>query len=114
MKRLLLELWRDEAGVVSFEWTLLITLLVIGVVSGLTAARDAIIDELGDLAQAAGAIDQSFSLAASVVISDADDSPPNSLVFQTNPSVFTDSSLIFTSCSRVNQPIGQPPTVDDQ
>src|SRR5262245_22049079 len=62
MKRLL-QMWREEDGVLSFEWTLLVTLLTIGIVSGLAGARDAIIDELGDLAQAAQGIDQSFSLS---------------------------------------------------
>jgi Flp pilus assembly pilin Flp len=58
----LAKVWREEDGVLSFEWTLLLTLLTIGIVSGLAAARDAIIDELGDIAQAAQGIDQSFSL----------------------------------------------------
>lgn len=62
--KLLLKMWREEEGVLSFEWTLLLTLLTIGVVAGLAAARDAIIDELGDVAEAAQAIDQSYSLSA--------------------------------------------------
>ena len=45
----------------SFEWTLLVTLLTIGIVSGLSAARDGIIDELGDAAQAMVALDQAFT-----------------------------------------------------
>ena len=63
MKTCLLNIWRDERGVLSFEWVLLLTLLTIGIVSGLTAARDAVIDELGDVAEAAVHIDQSFTLA---------------------------------------------------
>src|SRR5258706_15708575 len=58
--RICMKLWREEDGVLSFEWTLLVTLLTIGIVSGLSAARDGIIDELGDAAQAMGALDQSF------------------------------------------------------
>jgi Flp pilus assembly pilin Flp len=57
MKRTLARLWREQDGSLSFEWTMVLTLLVIGIVSGLAAARDAIID-VGDVAQAAGAIDQ--------------------------------------------------------
>src|SRR5687768_12998587 len=53
MTKMLTRLAREEDGVLSFEWVLLLTLLTIGIVSGLTAARDAIIDELGDIAQAA-------------------------------------------------------------
>jgi hypothetical protein len=41
---------RDEDhGTLTFEWILLITVLVIGVVGGLSAVRDGIIDELGDV-----------------------------------------------------------------
>jgi Flp pilus assembly pilin Flp len=63
MKRLL-SIWHEEDGVLSFEWTLLLTLLTMGIVGGLAAARDAIIDELGDVAEAAQGIDQSYSLVA--------------------------------------------------
>jgi hypothetical protein len=42
----------DRDGVLAFEWVLLVTLLTIGIVSGLAGAPDAIIDELGDVAQA--------------------------------------------------------------
>ena len=37
-------MWNEEEGVLSFEWTLLVTLLVLGIVGGLAGARDAIID----------------------------------------------------------------------
>jgi hypothetical protein len=53
----------ENDAVLSFEWVLLLTLLTIGIVSGVTAARDAIIDEMGDVAEAAQAFDQSYSLA---------------------------------------------------
>jgi Flp pilus assembly pilin Flp len=70
MRNALKQIWIEEEGVLSFEWTLLVTLLTIGIVSGLSAARDAIIDELGDMAQTMQAVDQSyhigFPLAASV------------------------------------------------
>jgi hypothetical protein len=56
------KLWTEDDGVLSFEWTLIVTLLVIGVVAGLSAARDAIIDELGDAAQAMLALDDSYVL----------------------------------------------------
>jgi Flp pilus assembly pilin Flp len=57
-------LWQDQKGVLSFEWVLLITVLVIGVVGALSAVRDTIIDELGDLCGAAVAIDQSYTVIA--------------------------------------------------
>lgn len=63
MKTYLIPIWRDERGVLTFEWVLLLTLLTIGIISGLTAVRDAIIDELGDVAEATTSIDLSYTLA---------------------------------------------------
>jgi Flp pilus assembly pilin Flp len=62
-------MWREEDGVLSFEWTLLLTLLVIGIVGGVAGARDAIIDELGDVAQVKLAVDQSYTLAFPLQVS---------------------------------------------
>ena len=110
MKRLL-TLWREDDGVLSFEWTLLLTLLTIGVVSGLTGARDAIIDELGDVAEAAQGIDQSFSLAAVSIDFDGDSIPD----FTTNASFFTEDPLVdavFTDCGRTDFMQGQPAAED--
>lgn len=58
-------LWREDEGVLTFEWILLITVIVIGIVGGLSGVRDAIIDELGDVAGAAVSIDQSYTVTAS-------------------------------------------------
>jgi len=108
--KLLVSMWREEDGVLSFEWTLLLTLLTIGIVSGLTGARDAIIDELGDVAQAAQGIDQSFSLAA-VSIDFNGDSVPD---FTMNASMFSETAAdqVFTDCSRADFQQGQGPAVD--
>src|SRR5437764_3236270 len=98
MKRLL-KIWHEEDGVLSFEWTLLLTLLTIGIVGGLAGARDAVIDELGDVAEAAQGIDQSFSLAA-VSIDFNNDGIPD---FTTHASVFTEIAgvdNVFTDCGR--------------
>jgi Flp pilus assembly pilin Flp len=62
-QKLLRHIWRDDHGFMTFEWVLLLTLLVIGIVAGLTGARDAVIDELGDVAEAVVNIDQSYSVA---------------------------------------------------
>jgi Flp pilus assembly pilin Flp len=107
----LLKIWREDDGVLSFEWTLLLTLLTIGIVGGLAAARDAIIDELGDVAEAAQGIDQSFSLAALAIDFDGD----AVIDFTTNASVFTEIAgvdNVFTDCDRAVAPLGQGP-VDD-
>jgi Flp pilus assembly pilin Flp len=61
MNRFLIQIWREDDGVLSFEWTLVATLVVFGIVGGLAAARDVIIDELGDVCQAVVGFDQSFS-----------------------------------------------------
>jgi hypothetical protein len=55
-------MWTEDDGSLSFEWTLLASLVVIGIVGGLAAARDAVIDELGDVAQAMLALDHSYEL----------------------------------------------------
>lgn len=47
-------------GLMTFEWIILITLLVIGVVGAYTAVRDGLVDELGDTAAAVLSVDQSF------------------------------------------------------
>lgn len=51
---------KDESGVLTFEWILLITVLVIGLVGALSAVRDALNTELGDVAEAMVALDQSY------------------------------------------------------
>ena len=95
MKRNLARVWHEQDGSLSFEWTMVLTLLVIGIVGGLAAARDAIIDELGDLAQAAGAIDQSYSISAINIVD-----PPITAPAQT----FTDDAMIYTDCARQAAP----------
>ena len=60
--KVLARMWKEEDGVLSFEWVLLLTLLTIGIVGGIAAARDAIIDEMGDVAEAMLALDQSYSV----------------------------------------------------
>ncbi|NQT40084.1 MAG: hypothetical protein HQ581_21510 [Planctomycetes bacterium] len=55
-------MWKEDEGVLTFEWILLITVLVIGVVGGMSAVRDAVISELGDLSHAITELDQSYSI----------------------------------------------------
>lgn len=92
-------LWTEQEGVLAFEWTMLLTLLVIGIVSGVSAARDAIIDELGDTAQVMLAVDQSYSidfpLEVSVHTSDTSSSTDSS---------FTDA-FIYYDCERTDRAI---------
>jgi len=48
---------RSRRGVLTFEWILLISLLVIGIIGGLSAVRDALLCELNDLAMCIQAIE---------------------------------------------------------
>jgi Flp pilus assembly pilin Flp len=62
VKSLLNRVWSEDQGVLTFEWILLITVLVIGIVGGLSAVRDAVITELGDVAEAVISLDQSYTI----------------------------------------------------
>ncbi len=62
VKTLIKRIWIEDQGVLTFEWVLLITIVVIGIVGGVSAARDAIIDELGDVAGAVVSVDQSYTV----------------------------------------------------
>jgi Flp pilus assembly pilin Flp len=87
-------MWKEDDGVISFEWTLLITLLTFGIVSGIAAARDAIIDEFGDAAQAMLSIDQSYTIAFPLLVQ-----VHAATTSSASDSSFTDA-LIYTDCDR--------------
>jgi Flp pilus assembly pilin Flp len=62
--RLLHRLWNDQRGfVISTELVLIATIMVIGLIAGLTTLRDQVVQELGDVASAIGAINQSYSFS---------------------------------------------------
>jgi hypothetical protein len=86
--------WTQEDGVLTFEWTLLLTLLVLGIVSGVSAARDAIIDEFGDTAEVMMAVDQSYHVGFPLQVS----------VHAVNTSSASDSdftdALAYSDCVR--------------
>ncbi len=94
------QVWTETDGVLSFEWTLLITLVCIGIVSGVTGARDAVIDELGDAAQAMLALDQSFTIDSPLAIT-VDGIGGGAL------DSFFDDSATYTDCARTSAPTGQ-------
>ena len=87
MRHFMYRIWSEEDGVLSFEWVLLVTLLTIGIVSGVAAARDAIVDELGDVAQAMLALDQSYTIDFPLLVE----------VHTTTASSATDSSFVKTA-----------------
>ena len=99
MQKSFARIWSEETGVLSFEWILLVTLLTIGIVSGLSAARDGIIDELADVASASTAIDQSFSLSGQTILGTVN-GVPNQVVFTSAASTYTDAAAPVTRCDR--------------
>jgi len=115
MPAILEKLCHEEDGVLSFEWVLLVSLLVIGVVAGVTAARDAVIDELGDAAQAMLALDNSYSIDWPLeVLIDLDvmNGPGPQAVGLASDSSFIDAFL-YTDCARAGTPNSQPAAIDE-
>ncbi len=61
MKHVFQQLMQDEAGfVISTELVLIATLLVIGLIVGLSEVQHAIVSELNDVSEAVGGINQSY------------------------------------------------------
>ncbi len=58
---MLKSLWNDEAGVIlSAELVLIGTILVVGMIVGLVELQCSVVDELNDLGEAFGSINQSY------------------------------------------------------
>ncbi len=108
MKMVLARMWKEEDGVLSFEWILLITLLVIGIVGGVAAARDAIIDEFGDVAQAMLALDQSYTVEQPLTVIVHTPGTPSG---NASDSGFTDA-VIYADCTRLPALAGQVDQAD--
>jgi hypothetical protein len=92
VKSLLNRVWREDEGVLTFEWILLITVLVIGVVGGLSAVRDATITELGDVVEAMISLDQSYT-----ILHPWDVQTPDCTVDGASDSFFTDTATVGES-----------------
>lgn len=106
MRSYMRRIWKDDDGVLTFEWILLVTLLTIGIVGGLANARDAVVDELGDVAQAMLALDQSYSI----------DFPLLNIVHAIGTAGGSDSEFTdafnFSDCNRATIPSGQGQSSD--
>ena len=63
--RQMLKMWNDDCGstLVTTELLFLFTILVLGLISGLVAVRQAVLSELVETAQAIMALNQSFSFS---------------------------------------------------
>ncbi|MDO4550807.1 MAG: hypothetical protein Q4C96_06105 [Planctomycetia bacterium] len=66
MKSLFNRIVNDEQGVLTFEWILLLAILVIGIVGGLATVRDALNVQLGSSASAILALNQSYAINSPV------------------------------------------------
>ena len=64
MRRLFQRLWNDDRGaLIATEWVFVATILILGIITGLIAVRQAVISELTEFANAVMALNQSFSFA---------------------------------------------------
>jgi Flp pilus assembly pilin Flp len=106
MNVILKAIWREDDAVLSFEWVLLVSLLTIGIVAGLAGARDAVIDELSDIAEAAISFDQSYTIAEFTTA-----------LITAGGFSYTDDTTAdlaaFSSCDRTASPLGQTASDDD-
>jgi hypothetical protein len=114
VKRLLQRMIREDDGVLSFEWVLMFTVLVIGIVMGVAAARDGVVEEIGDAAEAMVALDQSyyvdFPLQPSIIDPDLGMTAPNA---GASDSGFTDFGVAFDCTRGNNAPQGQAAVLDE-
>ena len=79
-------LWRDERGfVVSTEMVFLAVILVVGLIVGMAAYRDAVFQELSDTGSAIGQMNQSYALKVS--------SDPQSGITEVNGAVLVDRNF---------------------
>ena len=64
MRQLMQRLWFDDCGaLIATEWVFVATILVLGIITGLVAVRQAVISELTEFANAVMALNQSFSFS---------------------------------------------------
>lgn len=68
MKKLSFRILHEDSAILTFEWILLITVLVIGIVGGLSCVRDAYVWELGGVTGAIVALDLSYLINHPVLL----------------------------------------------
>ncbi len=102
--RTLGRLCADTSGaVLSIEMILISTVVIIGLLAGLSAYRDAIVQELGDSAAGVASLQQSFSVQSVSLSGRYGDIPYDSFV---SGSTFTDRTDF---CEEDLDPDGAPP-----
>jgi Flp pilus assembly pilin Flp len=92
MRRLLLRLWKDDRGaLLAVEWLFIVVLLIIGLVVGFTAVRNAVVEEFTEFGNALTSLDQSFRVdglrgcGAETAGTNVRDTPHRNTVRQTDP-----------------------------
>ena len=94
MNRIAIKLWNDDAGaIIAAEYLFVVTILVIGTIVGLASVREAINNELAEVANALLALSQGYVLSGT---SGAGGS--------------TDGSQAIDTPSTVADPVGTVPT----
>ena len=63
MRKMMSKMWKDDAGIVAFEYLLVATIVGLALVIGLSAVSSAINAELVELANAILALNQGYSVA---------------------------------------------------
>jgi len=106
VNRLLRRVWLEDEGVLTFEWILLITVLVIGIVGGLSAVRDAVISELGDLSVAITSLDQSYTILTPMEVRVHTDQLDGA-----SDSRFDDTPEYVAQCRPATAPISPDPEI---
>lgn len=101
MRQLMLKLWKDEGGaLIAVEWVFVATILVLGVITGLVAVRQAVISELTEFANAVMSLNQSYSFSGQ-----------SNCQAQTNGSQYADTTSGSINVSHFNVGLGATPTV---
>jgi Flp pilus assembly pilin Flp len=101
MRQLVWRLWNDDCGaLIATEWVFVATILVLGIITGLVAVRQAVISELTEFANAVMALDQSFSFAGQ---SNCLSSTAGSAATDPGPSVINESSVNSSAASVITQ-----------
>ena len=100
--RLFVKLWNDDCGaLIATEWVFVATILVLGIITGLVAVRQAVIDELNDFANAVLSLNQSFSFSGQ---SNCQSSTAGSQFIDSTDSITNGSTIASAPGSDINSP----------
>jgi len=106
---MLKRLWREDEGFLTFEWIMLLTLLVIGVIGGVAGIRDAIIHECQGVVGAMVSLDQSYYIApplgVSVTSLNSGADTSNNCTSSGSQSAFVDTGVYNTNRVNITNPM---------